>query len=138
MENILEPLLPTRRPGEFKPGETICKNIRAIIGDYLTSSPLFTDTVLNGQYTLNYSNGKPLCVLYFRDDLPTGQFIVYTPLQGDTLVYRNFKDGVPHGYYVEKFAGKNTVRRGSTPDSTGIGWEEMFQPNGSQINKKYI
>ena len=123
-------------PENLKPGEAICKNIRVIIGDQLPSSPLFTDTVLNGSYTLYYSNGKPLCVLNFKDDLPEGPSIVYDPLNGDTLVYRNFKDGVLNGYYVEKFAGKNIVRRGNTPDSTGIGWEEMFQPNGLPTNKK--
>lgn len=123
-------------PENLKPGEVICKNIRAVIGDHLQSSPLFTDTVLTGQYNLFYSNGKPLCVLHFKDDLPDGPSIVYDPLKGDTLVYRNFKEGVLNGYYIEKFAGKNTVRRGSTPDSAGTGWEELFQPNGIPTNKK--
>ncbi|MFN0190276.1 MAG: toxin-antitoxin system YwqK family antitoxin [Bacteroidia bacterium] len=123
-------------PENLKPGETICKSIRAIIGDQLVSSPLFTDSILTGQYTLNYSNGKPLCVLQFKDDLLTGSFIVYDPIQGDTMVYRNYKEGIPNGYYVEKFAGKNAVHRGSTPDSTGLGWEEFHQPNGTPTNKK--
>jgi antitoxin component YwqK of YwqJK toxin-antitoxin module len=123
-------------PEHLKPGETICKNIREIIGERLLPSSLFSDSILNGTYTLHYSNGKPLCILNFKEDLPVGISIVYDPWKGDTLIYRNFKEGIIHGYYVEKFAGTNTVRRGCTADSTGIGWEEMFQPNGSQINKK--
>ncbi|MBP7166385.1 MAG: hypothetical protein KBB64_01840 [Bacteroidia bacterium] len=121
---------------KLKPGDAICNYVRSMIGEELAPSPLFTDTVLNGEYILKYTNGKPLCIIHFKDDFPDGSFLVFDPWKGDTMIYRNFNEGLVNGYYIEKFAGKYPVCKGQTPDSTGIGWEELFQVNGLPSSRK--
>lgn len=121
---------------KLKPGDAICNYVRSMIGEEVAPSPLFTDTVLNGEYRLNYTNGKPLCILHFKDDFPDGSFLVFDPWKGDTLFYRNFSEGLVKGYYIEKFAGKHPFCKGQTPDSTGIGWEELYQTNGLPSSRK--
>lgn len=123
-------------PEKLKPGDAICNYVRSMIGEEVEQSPLFTDTILTGEYSLKYTNGKPICILHFKDDFPDGPFIVFDPWKGDTLIYKNFKEGLASGFYIEKFAGKFPVCKGQTPDSTGIGWEELFQANGLPSSRK--
>ncbi|MDD2983798.1 MAG: hypothetical protein PHQ74_10460 [Crocinitomicaceae bacterium] len=64
--------------------------------------PFFTDSVKNGNYILNYSNGKPFLDLQFSNDLPEGKWLISDAVSSDTIFYANFKNGKKIGLMVRK------------------------------------
>ncbi len=93
-------------------------------------NPLFTDFTKNGTYELKYKNGKTFFKGHFTNDLPDGDFVIFDPIQNDTLVYKFYEKGIQKGRFTEKFGGKNIVRTGDFHDNGVLKTEVNFQKNG--------
>jgi antitoxin component YwqK of YwqJK toxin-antitoxin module len=94
-------------------------------------SKLFTDTIWNGTYTLNYTNGDTLALLHFEDNIPHGEFLIKHPLTADTLLFATYQRGVMVGNYVEKKGGHYTRARGSKFNSGKPHWEWYYNVNNT-------
>ncbi len=93
-------------------------------------SPLMTDRLKNGTYELKYKNGKPFFKGHFTDDLPDGDFVIFDPIQNDTLGYKYYERGIQKGNFLEKFGGKNITRKGDFHGNGFLKTEANFQKNG--------
>uniref|UniRef100_UPI00404A91FD hypothetical protein n=1 Tax=Flavobacterium sp. TaxID=239 RepID=UPI00404A91FD len=96
-------------------------------------NPLLTDKVKNGNYELKFKDGTTFFKGQFSDDLPNGKFIIFDPTNRDTLSYKQYENGILKGYFVEKFAGKNTQRKGIYHENGFVKEESYFQKNGIPI-----
>ncbi|RYY32531.1 MAG: hypothetical protein EOP46_18765, partial [Sphingobacteriaceae bacterium] len=105
----------------------LAKNVNAA---WLTA-PFFKDSKKEGRYKISFANGSPFIDAGFSNGIPDGKFIVYEPIKGDTLVYKNYNKGVLDGSFVEKFAGRNTLRRGKYYDNGQAGYIADFRPDGT-------
>jgi antitoxin component YwqK of YwqJK toxin-antitoxin module len=101
-------------------------------------SRLFSDTNKNGKYVLNYANSKPFLEMEFEDNLPNGKMLVYEPTKSDTLVFKNFSKGIQTGDFVEKFAGKKTLRRGKYHENGKIAESFRIAKNGKPYEKSFF
>ncbi len=64
--------------------------------------PFFTDSIKNGNYVLDYANGKPFLNIHFSDDLPDGKWLISDAVSNDTIFYANFVKGKKIGLFVRK------------------------------------
>ena len=113
------------------PGNTLhAAELAKYVNPDWIKSPLFADIGKKGTYQLKYNNQKPFLNIEFKDNLPHGNFLVLDPLNGDTLVYKKFENGVQKGYFVEKFAGKKLVKKGIYYDNGQLATQESFRRGG--------
>lgn len=115
--------------------ETVMKYADAI-GNKLADNPFFTDSVHNGSYTLNFTNGKPWVQMQFKNGIPDGFFTCYDAINGDTLLHKKFSEGTQNGYFVEKFAGVNTISRGWIRPNGKLLWVERNKMDGTPVSKE--
>jgi antitoxin component YwqK of YwqJK toxin-antitoxin module len=80
----------------------IARTIAQQVDESWGKQPFFTDSVKNGNYILNYSNGKPFLNLQFSDDLPDGKWLISDAVSNDTIFYANFVKGKKVGLAVRK------------------------------------
>lgn len=123
-------------PDSSLSSDITAEKMKRVFGNNIIPNNLFTDSILNGRYELKYANGKMMGSLEFENDLPNGNFVFYDPWKGDTLTYKYFENGLPSGYYVEKFAGKTTTHRGKIPSYNEYGWEEQYSPEGIPTSRR--
>lgn len=115
----------------------IKKEVKTDVADYAKTvnpqwglSPLFNDIEKQGRYTLNFTNGRTFLDASFKDNLPHGDFVVYEPLHGDTLCYARYTNGLQTGRFIEKFAGRQVVAKGSYHDNGQPAADYRYNPNG--------
>ncbi len=111
------------------------KELSNYVNQTWSNSPLFLDIEKQGAYELKYNNNHLFLRVEFQDNLPNGEFLVLEPVRGDTLVYKNFKKGILVGDFVEKFAGKQVVRRGKYFSNGKLAVESDFRPDGTPTRK---
>lgn len=100
-------------------------------------SKLVTDVVKNGNYKLEYKNNKPFLEINFEDNLPHGKMIVFEPIKGDTLLYRNYNHGFLSGVEIEKFAGKTTVKKRKYYENGKLEHDFLSFKDGKPYHKYY-
>ena len=125
-----------RNPDSLLPGTQIVDKITLVVGRKFMPNTFVTDSIRNGKYTLLYANGKVMCELEFKKDVPYGDFVFYDPISGDTCSFFTFKD-TRIGYYIDKFAGKYVKKRGKISSSGKKIWEEKYFDKGI-LNEKII
>jgi len=64
---------------------------------------LFTDSILNGLYTLKRKNGSVFAQFNFKDNLPHGSISLMGKTPLDTLYFATYQNGTQDGYYVTYF-----------------------------------
>jgi len=117
-------------PDSLLPSTEIINQIISETGMHFIPNAFFTDSVLQGNYILKNATGSTLAQMSFENDLPNGNFVVYDPLNRDTLLYQHFQQGNQTGYYLEKHAGKIIKKRGVLPSVTSAGWSEIYNQQG--------
>lgn len=123
-------------PDSLLPSFRIVEELKSSLAAKLLPNKFFTDSVLNGSYELFYAPNKPMARLSFKDDLPHGDFIFFYPLNGDTLCYKHFSDGISSGYYINNFAGEYALLKGRKVDNLEDGYEERYRQNGVIESKR--
>lgn len=119
----------------LRSSETTLKKIYPTIPLKWAHPQLLNDSLRNGTYVLQYGNGKTMARISFSNDVPDGEWIVFDPITGDTAVYRQFRNGEEHGYYLDKWAGTTVQRRGEHPQGDKTGWEELYSERGIPQHK---
>lgn len=134
-------------PDSLKPGKSTVEKIIEKTGKRFIPNPFYTDSIKNGDYMLRYADGTKAASMQFENDLPDGDFIVYAPLNGDTLLYQHYEMGVLSGYFIQKFGGRQTllkkeIRPGELPDDVETFFKsgtpqskKIYQPGDSSITK---
>lgn len=110
-----------QNPDSLKVSQQEAMKYIASAGQFFIPNKLFTDQVKEGKYSLVYGNGSPFLRVNFKNDLTIGEFVCFEPVNGDTLVYRNFDNAAMRGDYLEKYGGKTVYQRGykrSNPNET--------------------
>lgn len=111
-----------------------------LIGQYHFSKwnhPLFTDSVRNGTYQLDFDNGKPMLRVSFNNDIIDGTLLLLDPVTQDTVVFKTFKDGILNGPYVTKFGGKFLLRKGTHKPGESEYHIEKYTVKGIPISKRF-
>lgn len=122
-------------PDSLFPSPKIAKQYAQAIGMKFIENPFFTDLVKNGIYKLTYTNGKPLAIISFKDDLPDGKWLVFDALTGDTLMSKNFENGASKGPFMQKFAGKNLIFKGEAVSDYLNLYFENYRNDGTPVEK---
>lgn len=126
------------KPDTLLPPQYIISDMIAAAGDKIKPNKFYTDTIKNGNYILNYNNGKTYARMSFINELPDGDFVFYHPITNDTMLYVKFKNGYLNGPWVEKFGGKNLLQRGMYCNQNMCGTWTRNQISGARYEiKKY-
>lgn len=101
------------------------------------NSRLVTDSIKQGSYQLYWSNGNPFFKGHFENDKPHGDFVVFEPITKDTLIFRQFKNGLTVGKWIQKFGGKLDIHRDSFHENGKKDENTYFKMGIPQTSQKY-
>jgi antitoxin component YwqK of YwqJK toxin-antitoxin module len=123
------------KPDTLLPAQYTISSILNAAHNKIIPNRFYTDSVKNGNYTLNYQNGKVYARMHFTADLPDGDFVFYHPETNDTMLYAKFKNGYLNGPWLEKFGGKNVWLRGmyTNQKQSGIWTRNQISGNAYEI-----
>lgn len=127
-----------QNPDSMKVTNEIALLYKNAVGNSLGSNKLFTDVVKNGKYELKYGNGIPFLRANFTDDLLNGEFLVFDPIDGDTLVFKNFVGGQMLGPFLEKYGGDVVLSKGIKRTTQNESDFEEFSSTGIPLRKQFL
>jgi uncharacterized protein len=100
------------KPDTLLPPQYLISSMINAAGGKFKANKFHNDSIKNGNYTINYSNGKLYAKMNFNNDLPNGDFVFYHPETNDTMLYAKFNNGLLNGAWLEKYGGKHVYQRG--------------------------
>ncbi len=118
------------------PSTEIIKSYTEAVGLKFINNPFFTDSIRNGVYELHYGNGNIMCRISTKNELLDGEFVLFDAINGDTLKYYNYKEGNAYGSFIEKFAGKNILKKGELFANGNKKRLEVYSNNGLPYRKE--
>lgn len=101
------------KPDTLLPDQNTISSILKNASGTLKSNKFYSDSIKEGSYTMYYLSGKKFAELNFKSELPDGNFVFFHPENGDTMLFAQFKNGLLHGSWLEKYGGRNVWQRGS-------------------------
>lgn len=125
-------------PDSLKVDEQTVLKYKNAVGMSVPSNKLITDIKKNGKYELLHGNGIPFIRANFSDDLLNGEFLVFDPIDGDTLVYKNFIDGQMLGPFLEKYAGDVVLNKGFKRNTQNESDFEEYSTTGVPVRKQFV
>lgn len=90
-----------------------------------------TDNFKDGVYYLNYMDGSPFIQMEFKDSLPHGNWIMYSPINNDTLIKKEYKNALPIGRWEEKTIDGFTLNRSLYHSNHKIKNQHIYWDNGN-------
>jgi len=118
------------------------KNIAKQVGENYNPAwnkeALITEGFKNGTYKWNYADGTPFFEISFKDSLPNGVWLMYNPINGDTIYHKEYKLGKPVGEWIEKTIDGVYKQKTTYFSNHKIKENHRYQQNGNlRETKKY-
>lgn len=92
----------------------------------------------SGQFSLTYANGKPFLELELNQNVPNGAFVLFDPITSDTLVYKNFRQGIIIGDYFAKRTPNRPYEKGTTAWNGEHLFKQIHQLNGEIYEQRHF